>query len=301
VRRPNPPLARLAGVAVLSLALAAAAAPSRAAAAFKVYPTVLDLDRAPGAAALGAIDVKLSGEAGQRFRTVIEDIGQRPDGSQVYTPASGSRFSASSWVSVSPRSFSGAPDRVQPIQYRVTVPPGAEPGDHLASLTVQRLSGNSEGATAAAIEAVSVRLTIRVRGKVRPAAQITKLEVPGVANGGPVDVTAAVRNSGNVTLDFEGANRGGVTIRAGDARKARLEPFAGKLFPGQTREFVSSWDDPPLFGSFDAEASVRTGAGSARRSAGFLVVPWRELGALLLTIAAVAIFALGWRRRRWGY
>lgn len=295
------PVARLVAVTALVLTIGATATAHPAVAAFKVYPTVLDLDRAPGAAALGTIDVKLSGEAGQRFRTVIEDISQRPDGTQVYTPASGSRFSASSWISVSPRTFAGAPDRVQPIQYRITVPPDAEPGDHLASLTVQRLAGNSEGATAAAIEAVSVRLTIRVRGKVRPRAQIVTLSAPSIADGGPVDVTTAVRNSGNVTLNFDGANRGGVTIFDGDSRKARLEPFTGKLFPGQTREFVSSWDDPPLFGSFDAEATIHTGPDSAHRRAGFLVIPWREVGALLLIVAAVAIFALGWRRRRWGY
>jgi hypothetical protein len=270
-----------------------------ASATFKVSPTAVDLERGAGGAALGTIDVRLGHEDGYRFRTVIEEITQRPDGTQAYSPASSSRFSASSWVSVTPSSFRGAPDRTQPIQYRISVPPDAEPGDHLASLTVQRLAKATK-ATASSIEAVSVRLTIRVRGAVRPQARIVALEVPSIADGGPISVGTTVRNTGNVTLDFDHANPGQVTILDGSDRKATL-PFAGSLFPGQTRVFDSRWEDPPLFGNFDAEAAVRTGGREARSKEGFWVIPWRQIGALVLIVAAVALLALGWRRRRWGY
>lgn len=271
-----------------------------ATAAFKVYPTVVDLQRSAGGAALGTINVELRGEGGHRFRVVIEDVGQRADGSRVYTHASGSRHSASSWVGVSPTTFAGGPNRTQPVQFQVAIPANAEPGDHLTSLTVQRLAGGRGEPTATAVQAVSVRLTIRVRGKLRPRATITALEAPGVAEGGPVSVATTVRNNGNVTLDFDGANRAGVTILDDDDAKATL-PFGGQLFPGQTREFVSRWEDPPLFGDFEAEASVRTGDGAIRRDEGFWVIPWREIGAVLLLVAAVLLFARGWRRRRWGY
>lgn len=289
---------RLTGMTLATLALLLLA-PYPAAANFKVYPTTVDLELDAGAAALGTINVGLGGEAGRRFRVIVEEIGQRADGTQVYSPASRSRFSASSWVSVAPSAFGGSPDRTQPIQYRVRVPADAEPGDHLASLTVQRLASASN-ATAAAIEGVSVRLTIRVRGEIRPRAEITGLEVPAVADGGAVSIGATVRNSGNVTLDFDRGNPGAVSILDGDDREARL-PFAGRLFPGQTRVFDVRWEDPPLFGSFEAEATVETGVGDARRSEGFWAVPWRQIGALILIVAAVLIFARGWRRRRWGY
>lgn len=287
------------GLAFLLGLILVGARSESAAASFKVYPTIVDVSRDPGGAALGTIDVDLAGEGGRRFRVVVEDVGQRPDGTQVYTPASGSRHSASSWVGVSPAAFSGGPNRTQPIQFRIGVPANAEPGDHLTSLTVQRL-GSGRPSIATAVEAVSVRLTIRVRGRLRPRAAITALDVPGMADGGPVSVATTVRNSGNVTLDFDGVNRAGVTIRDGGDEKAAL-PFSGELFPGQTREFVSRWEDPPLLGEFEALASVRTGAATARRDESFWVIPWREIAALLLLIAAVALLALGWRRRHRGH
>lgn len=270
-----------------------------AAATFKVSPTVLEARRQGGQAALGTIDVELKGELGRRFRVVVQDIRQLPDGSQAYEPPLGSPFSASSWISVAPAGFGGGPNRVQPVQYQVRVPPNAEPGDHLASIAVQRLPGDG-GATAAPIEAISVRLTIRVPGLARPTAEIAGLDVPSVADGGPVGIGTTVRNTGNVTLDFDRADRGRVAIIDGDERKATL-PFEGQLFPGQTRRFELSWESPPLFGEFEAVASVDAGADPVRESHGFWVIPWREVAALVLVVLAVLTVALGVRRRRWGY
>ena len=273
--------------------------PPDARAIFKVSPTVLEARRQGGQAALGTIDVELKGERGRRFRVVVQDIRQLPDGSQAYAPPSRSPFSASSWIAVVPARFAGSPTRTQPVQYRVRVPANAEPGDHLASLTVQRLPAGG-GSTAAPVEAISVRLTIRVPGRADPAARIVDLDVPGVADGGPVDVGATVRNTGNVTLDFDRADRGRVAILDGDDAETTL-PFAGVLFPGQTRRFELAWESPPLFGDFEAVASVDAGRLPAHESAGFWVIPWREIGALVLVVLAALTVALGLRRRRWGY
>lgn len=276
-----------------------ATSPPPAGASFRVSPTVLEVDGHGGRAALGTIRVDLKGERGKRFRVLVQDIHQLPDGSQAYEPPSGSPFSASSWVSVLPAHFAGAPNRTQPVQYRVQVPANAEPGDHLASLTVQRLTPAGQ-ATAAPIEAISVRLTIRVPGRADPAARIVGLDAPRIADGGPVNVGATVLNTGNVTLDFDHSNRGRVAVVDGGETKAALH-FVGVLFPGQTRSFELAWDDPPLLGDLEAVASVDGGGRPATDSKDFWVIPWREVGALILIGLAVLTVALGVRRRRWGY
>lgn len=282
-----------------ALAVAGLLAPAGASAFFRVSPTVVELERRPGRAALGTIGVELRGERNRRFRVLVQDIRHQSDGSQAYEPPSGSPFSASSWIAVVPARFAGAPNRSQPVQFRVRVPPGAEPGDHIASLTVQRLSPG-EGATAAPVEAVSVRLEVRVAGRVRPGAEITDLDVPAIAGRGPVQVGATVRNTGNVTLDLDRGDPGRVAILDDGKREATL-PFDGLLYPGEARRFERAWEGPPLLGGFEAVASVDAGPRPARREVGFWVIPWRELGALLLVVLAVLVTALGRRRRRWGY
>ncbi len=113
-------------------------------------------------------------------------------------------------------------------------------------------------------------------------------------------VLTTVRNAGNVTLDFEGANQSAVRILDGDRPEATL-PFRGRLFPGQVRVIDSRWEDPPLFGEFDAEASIRTGARTVTERDGLWVIPWRQIAAVTLIVFAVVILAFGWRRRRWGW
>jgi hypothetical protein len=293
---PRAPIPRT--LIVLAVLGAGVSYPPQASATFKVSPTLLRVHRSGGQAALGTIGIDLRGERGRRFRVVVQDIRQLPDGSQTYESASASPYSASSWVSVNPSRFAGSPNRTQPVQYRVRVPADAEPGDHLTSLTVQRLQRGGQ-ATAAPVEAVSVRLAIRVPGQAKPAATIAQLDVPGIAGGGPVGVGATVRNTGNVTLDFDGASPGRIEILDGEESVATL-PFTGELFPGETRTFALSWESPPLFGHFEAAASVDTGRPTAEESARFWVIPWRKIGALILVVLAALTVAAGVRRRRWG-
>jgi hypothetical protein len=288
---------RAAGTLVAALAaLLAAAAP--AGANFKVSPTVIDLHRSAGEASVGSFDVDLKKESSHRFQVAVEDLVQQPDGTFAYLPPSNSPYSASNWVAVTPRTFEGGPDRSQPIQYTVRVPEGAEPGDHFTSLTVKRLPSRRD-VTAAPVQAISVRLTIRVAGQAKPGARIASLDVPKVVGESPVNVTAEIVNTGNVRLDFDRRNKGSLAVVSGSDEQARQE-FTGVLYPGQTRLFELAWDNPPLFGRNDAEASVDVGPRDVRDSESFFVAPWRQIGALVLIGLAALVLGLGIRRRRYG-
>ena len=285
-----------AGCGCFLVTAATLVAPAAAPARFKVFPTVIELERQAGQAASGTFSVAMKGERGRRFAVDVQDIVQLPNGAYAYEPPSGSPFSASSWVTVTPASFAGDRNRTQLVEYRVLTPRRAEPGDHITSLTVSRLAKRSQ-ATAEPVQAVSVRLEVRVAGTARPEARITSLDAPGVTGTHPVDVSAAVRNAGNVALDFDHANRGSLWVASGSDRKANLD-FNGVLYPGQERVFELSWSNPPLFGSYTTRASVDTGARVASDSKSIFLVPWRQLGALILVGLAAVVLLIGARRRR---
>jgi hypothetical protein len=275
----------------------ALAAPRPAQADFSVSPTVDHLPLRPGQAAVGTTRVGISGERRGRFTVEVEDIAQRPDGGLSYTPPARSRFSASSWIEVSPRSFPGRPNRVQPIEYLVRVPEEAEPGDHVTSLTIKRLPPAGQ-AGVAAIRAVSVRLTVRVAGRLRESVAVESLDRPGVAGKGPIAVGALLRNTGNVRLDFDRLNKGSLAI-VDDGEGVARTPLRGVLFPGQARYVELAWEDPPLLGHPEVEVAVATKRGAAKRAEAFWLVPWRQGAALTLLALAVLAVATGRRRRRW--
>jgi hypothetical protein len=280
---------------VLGLLLALLAAPASAEAAFSVGPSVRDIALSPGEAVVDSFRVKTRGERGQ-FEIEIQDVVQRPDGGLSYERPRGSRFSASSWLQVFPRSFSGRPNRVQPVEYHVRVPDDAEPGDHVASLTVKRLPPRGARGVSA-IQAVSVRLTVRVAGKRRETVAIESLEAPSVAGRGPITASARLRNTGNVRLDFDRGNRAALAFVDGDDRPARVR-LRGQLFAGQVRDVELKLEDPPLAGSLTARAVVRTRRGDVSREAGVFMLPWRQAGALALLVLATLAVHTGRRRRR---
>jgi hypothetical protein len=281
----------LAAVAVAATLTAASPAMAR----FSVGPTVQRLSLDPGEAVSGLTRVRLVGADGGSFVVQLEDIRQRPDGSLYYTAPSDSPFSASSWIEVTPRRFSARPNRIQPIEYVVRVPLDAEPGDHLASLTIKRLPPG-ERSGIAEIQAVAVRLELRVAGKLRESVDLDSLEVPTVAGTAPVGLGALLRNNGNVRLDFDRQNKGALAVRDGDARAG--ERLSGVLYPGQERYVGLDWEDPPLLGHPTATVSVLTRRGRIARSASFWLVPWRQAAALALVALAATAVVLGWRRRR---
>lgn len=281
----------LAAVAVAVILTAASPAMAR----FSVGPTVQRLSLDPGEAVSGLTRVKLAGADGGGFVVQLEDIRQRSDGSFYYTTPSNSPFSASSWIEVTPRRFSARPNRIQPIEYVVRVPLDAEPGDHLASLTIKRLPPGAKNGIGE-IQAVAVRLELRVVGKLRESVALDSLDVPTIAGAAPVRLGALLRNDGNVRLDFDHQNKGALAVRDGGVRAG--ERLDGVLYPGQARYVELDWEDPPLFGHPTATVNVLTRRGALARSASFWLIPWRQATALILVALAAIAVAVGWRRRR---
>jgi hypothetical protein len=262
---------------------------------FSVGPAVRDLLVAQGKAVAGSFAVRLDGER-RGFVVQVEDVVQLPDGGYAYKRPSRSRFSASTWLAVGPRSFRGSPDRVQPVDFRLRVPSDAEPGDHAASITVKQVPPRGRPG-AVAVQAISFRLNVRVPGKVREQVELGSLGIPEVVGRGPVDAGVIVRNTGNVRLYFDRHNEGSLSITSGSQRRARLA-FRGQLYPGRSRAFKLAWEDPPALGRFEAKASVRTRGGRVTESDSFWMIPWRQAGALLLVGLAAGLVYLGRRRRR---
>ena len=280
---------------VLAIAIAVFGGAAPAHAGFRVAPSMVELELRPGGSAVGTVDVHLEGERRARLSVVPEDVVQLPDGGFAYRRPTGAPDAAAGWIAVSPARFAGSPDRIQPVEYRVSVPRGAEPGDHTVSLTVKRRVTPRRREQVTTVQALSVRVTIRVAGRARE--QVTlDLDAPGVAGRGPVTATMRLRNLGNTTLRFDRGNRGSLAWLDGGEVKARVV-LRGVLLPRQERRVTLPWEDPPATARIHARARVTTRRGPLTRSADVWMVPWRQAGALVLLAGGLAVL-LGGRRPR---
>lgn len=265
-----------------------AAAP---AGAWSVSPALLNKTAARRSTTLGSFTVVTRGSAGRRFRVVVDDLGETQAGAFTFSGATAAVHSAAPWISVSPRWFV-ATGQPQPVDYAISVPADATPGDHVAAISVQELPASNAG-NIGVVEAIGLRETVRVPGGARSAAAITSLTGPRLSFGGPVDVSATVKNTGSTVLDFDGSDAGS-TLTVGD-QSTRL---TGVLLPGAIRTVGVTWSDPPLLAGSQARLRINLGGGrSVSRTRETLVLPPRELCAVLI-VAALLLLAWAWRRRR---
>lgn len=180
------------------------------------------------------------------------------------------------------------------VPFTVSVPYGAEPGDHAAGLTASVVSLQSaDDGTAVGVESrVGVRLLTRVTGEIAPAVSVQDLSGAYVTSWNPF-------RPGEITVDFTVVNDGNTRLVASGevaaAGRSAVFPAAGgtkqELLPGDERPLRAVIDDVwPLFLStttVSVSAEVLTIDGSKTQfvpvSADVVVwaVPWPQLLLLL--------------------
>ncbi|OLF15182.1 hypothetical protein [Actinophytocola xanthii] len=209
------------------------------------------------------------------------------DGSLVFREDA--PYSASAWVSASPASFRLQPGTARTVTARVAVPDDAEPGDHAVAL-VFLVPAKATGPENVRINrAIAAPLYIAVPGASDDSAIISGLAAPGFVTGGPVELTATMRNTGTVHRDFRGA--AGLTVDAAGTARA-FPDFT--VMRGSTRVVRTTWD-PPLLCVCHPAVSITNADGSVRTvTVRVVVLPVY----LLLAVLAAAVAVLWVRRRR---
>lgn len=269
--------------ASLTLGLAASAQ------AWTVSPADIQLTGKPGLITRGSFEVISADSVGRHFRIVAQNLGETPTGAFTFTNA---EHSAANWIEVLPGEFVGS-KRAQSVDYAISIPSNASPGDHVAAISIQELPQATQG-NIGVVEAVGIRLVIRVPGTVYPSAKITRFDAPRLTFGNGVAIHATVVNTGDTVLDFNGANRGSAITIA-----KQNYPLVGLLLPGAKRVVSYAWNNPPLLGSTTAHLRV-TMPGKAFLSAStsiFAFPLYQVLGVLLLALAGY-VYRRQRRKRR---
>jgi len=201
---------------------------------------------------------------------------------------------------------------VAPTSYRVllmhlSVPRGANPGDHVAGIVValSTATRNSKGTNVELDQRVGIRTFVRVVGPLRPALNIEQVTRRYQQNLNPFGVgrstiSYTVRNTGNVSLggsqlvDVKGLL--GPTFNAADLRDLPLLVPGGSIRVTAIARHI--WPLIWMTGQIRVVPKIVTGVSSGdvvgvSNVGHFWAVPWTLLALIALLLLAV------WARRRW--
>ncbi|MFE2519398.1 fimbrial biogenesis chaperone [Streptomyces mirabilis] len=213
--------------------------PSPAAPAFalKVSPTrlVMSPDQA---ATVQHFQVSNTGKVKGDVNVSATSMEQHADGSLTYPPTA--PYSAANWVAMTPQHFQLDPGATQKVTVHLTVPAAPEPGEHYVALL--SLVPSQAQNRMRINRGVAVPLLVTVRGSTIDAVKATNLETSGLSVGGPISLTATVKETGTVHHDFYGPHHN--LVAEADGTKLAFSDFT--VLRGSSRTVKTQWTDPPL-------------------------------------------------------
>lgn len=257
-------LASIAGLILMPLA---------AVRAITVSPVLLEFDIAKGASKQGEIRIWNETAEPQTYSVLVRNfVPKGEEGEQEYieeeTPTG-----LASWITVERQTVTLSPDALTELSFSISVPAGAEPGGHYA--TIFLASGPKKGQGGVGVSSrIGVLLLVNVPGEIREEARIESFRIMSGADiprlrsgqavrpyGGnvisrlPANFELRVRNLGSTHVRLEGW----LVVRnliGWEVARAPANPKKSAVLPGSVRRIDAAWqktDDLPQAGGFWAE------------------------------------------------
>lgn len=282
-----------AGPVADSTAVAAAGLPSETAAppdfSLAISPTRLVVERGQ-AGVPQRIKVMNGGTSEMRVDVTKQNFTGGRDGSLIM--AATAPWSASTWVDVTPTKLVIPAGETRVVTARITIPANREPGDHQVAL-VFLVPAKDTKANVKINRGIGTPVYVTVPGPIDDSATVKALDAGGFATGGPVDITATVKNTGTVHRDF----RADTPLRVDASGTA--EPFPDfTVMRGATRDIATTWD-PPLMCICHPAVSITNAKGEVEsKSVRVIVFPWPLV---LIILAVLLLIAIAYRLARRRY
>jgi hypothetical protein len=264
----------------------------------------LSYSLAPGGAVQDSVTVWNYSDIPLDFDLYASDAYNNKDGAFDVLPGGKPSTDAGTWVTLAQNKVTVPAHTSLEVPIAVTVPAGAQPGDHTAGVIASSKTPgtDAEGHHVVFDRRTGTRLYLRVTGPVNPALVVEDVstEYHAAANplDGSVDVTYKVRNTGNVRLGAHQHVEVKDLFGSVDERKGDDIP---ELLPGSTLTYHEHFTGVPATFRVSAEVTVTPfapkssdgtlpkGAEASSASASAWAIPWTLLLVLVLIVAAVVV------------
>ena len=266
------------------------------------------LEAAPGTTVRDKVSVANLSDQPMTFQLYGADAYNTPrDGGFALRSPDQKQTGVGAWTHLGVSTLTVPPRTRADVPFTVTVPAGAEPGDHSGAVVAldTAVEGTStSGSVAVGIRrAVGARIYLRVSGPTVPALAVSHVRiarseplVPGLG-GSTATIHYTLANQGNVTVHPK------VVLKAtgwlgGTVLSTKPTDLGIDLLPGQSVQLTAPWPHPPQFDHVSLTVSVSGTDVSAHAGAGFLAVPWYLVGLVVLLLIAVPTTVRRVRARR---
>ncbi|KAA9108001.1 DUF916 domain-containing protein [Microbacterium rhizomatis] len=272
----------------------------------------------PGTTVVDHVAVTNHGDIPAAFLVYASDGIISETGDFDLLPAGQAPRDSGTWMTISEPGDQASPSAVRTVEIpaktmkvlavRIQVPADATPGDHPAGVVAELTAPDGSGLEVST--RVGVRVHLRVSGEIQPQidVEVTRADYAPSWNPfepGTIRVEAVVRNAGNVRLGAEtlAVASGPFGLLAAESASASVR----ELLPGQQTTVsaaLSAWPLVYISGALNVlpvvvgEDSVPTTLTSSSTPFVLWVVPWIELGALLVVVGLIVAGVLLTRARR---
>ena len=210
------------------------------------------------------------------------------------------KYSAASWIAVTPDTFTLLPGKTQILNYYIQIPGDARPGGHYAAIVYapQELLGVS--GTGAGVEAhLGTLFYATVNGNIVENASVKEFKPDhSFQEYGPVGLTSLIINYSDTHIRPQGMvvvkNLLGQIVYS-----QALEEH--NIFPEAVREFKTSVGRKLMFGRYTAELRATYGQNNNLTLfavTSFIVFPWKITAIIILALVAFALLFLFLKRKK---
>jgi len=207
------------------------------------------------------------------------------------------KYSAASWIGISPNTFTLQPGQQQTINYYIQVPADARPGGHYAAITyTPAVDKNVSGSGSTVNSELSSIFYITINGPILEKALVSKFFVNSFSEYGPVKILTQIKNLG----DLHTSPKTTITV-SGLFYNQSKDLDSHNIFPEAARDFENTFGQTFMIGRYKAMLIGSYGENNNLplvANVYFWVFPWRIATIIALAIVALILATLYLRKRK---
>jgi hypothetical protein len=258
---------------------------------YTITPPTLVAPLAPAKSSEGKMAIRNETDEPVTFNVTVQDfiVTDTKGTPTILAPDTlSNKYSAASWIGVSPTRFTVPGHGRQELSYYIQVPAGARPGGHYAAVVYSPVTEKGVDSTGATVNSqIGTLFSVSIAGPITEKAAVSKFFVPFFQEYGPIDVQTQIKNFGDEHIH----PLGNITITSWFGKET--QPLhENNVFPEAARDYVNIFGQQWMIGRYVATFQGTYGRNNnlpLEATVVFWVFPWKIVVVIILFIIAAAL------------